>query len=108
MDSFPPSQRGMAFAITGITMIVAPILGPTLGGYITDNYSWRWIFYMNVPVGLMALFLVNQFVQDPEHAKAKGVKSIDYIGVGLIAIGLGAMQIVLDKGQEDDWFSSPF
>ncbi len=107
-DSFPLEKRGAAFAITGITMIVAPILGPTLGGYITDNYSWRWIFYMNVPIGIMALFLVNHFVEDPEHAKAKGFKSIDYIGLGFIAIGLAAMQIVLDKGQEDDWFNSPF
>jgi DHA2 family multidrug resistance protein len=107
-DSFPPEKRGAAFAITGITMIVAPILGPTLGGFITDNYSWRWIFYMNVPVGLLALFLVNRFVEDPAHAKAQGAKSIDYVGLGLIAVGLGALQIMLDKGQEDDWFSSSF
>src|ERR1700722_5784282 len=73
MDAFPPEKRGAAFAITGVTMIVAPILGPTLGGFITDNYSWRWIFYMNVPVGLTALFLVNHFVVDPDYAKAKGV-----------------------------------
>src|ERR1700744_6070172 len=88
VDAFPPEKRGAAFAITGITMIVAPILGPTLGGYITDNYSWRWIFYMNVPVGLLALFLVNRFVVDPDHAKKQGEKSIDYIGLGLIALCL--------------------
>jgi len=108
MDSFPPEKRGTAFGITGITMIVAPILGPTLGGFITDNYSWRWIFFMNVPVGIMAVLLVRALVVDPPHAKAKGLISIDYIGLSLLAIGLGAMQIVLDKGQEDDWFSSNF
>ena len=108
MDSFPLEKRGTAFAITGVTMIVAPILGPTLGGYLTDNFSWRWVFYINVPVGLMALFLINRLLEDPPHAKAQGVKSIDYIGLGLVAIGLAAFQIVLDKGQEDDWFNSPF
>jgi len=106
MDSFPPEKRGTAFGITGITMIVAPILGPTLGGFITDNFSWRWIFFMNIPVGILAFFLVSRMVKDPDHAKAQGVGSIDYIGLGLIAVGLAAMQIVLDKGQEDDWFSS--
>ncbi|MGB9153476.1 MAG: DHA2 family efflux MFS transporter permease subunit [Alphaproteobacteria bacterium] len=108
MDSFPPEKRGTAFGITGITMIVAPILGPTLGGYITDNFSWRWIFFMNVPVGIVALLLIRSLVTDPPHAVAKGVKSIDYIGLGLLAIGLGSLQIVLDKGQEDDWFDSRF
>jgi DHA2 family multidrug resistance protein len=108
MDSFPPYQRGTAFAITGVTMIVAPVLGPTLGGLITDNYSWRWIFFINMPVGLLALILVNRLVEDPIHAKAKGLLSIDYIGLSLVAIGLGALQVVLDKGQEDDWFSSKF
>jgi DHA2 family multidrug resistance protein len=108
MDAFPPYKRGAAFAITGVTMIVAPVLGPTLGGLITDNYSWRWIFFINVPVGLLALALVNRLVEDPPHAKAKGVTSIDYTGLGLVAIGLGAMQVVLDKGQEDDWFESNF
>jgi len=108
LDSFPPEKRGAAFGITGITMIVAPILGPTLGGYITDNFSWRWIFYMNVPVGLLAFFLVNSFVQDSQNAKAQGWGKIDYVGLGLIALALGALQIVLDKGQEDDWFSSGF
>lgn len=108
MDAFPPEKRGAAFGVTGITMIVAPILGPTLGGFITDSYSWRWIFYLNVPVGLFALWMVNMTVQDPEHAKAQGVKTIDYIGLGLIVIGLGALQIVLDKGQQEDWLDSAF
>lgn len=108
MDSFPPEKRGTAFAITGMTMIVAPVLGPTLGGWITDSYSWRWIFFMNIPVGILALILVNRLVEDPPHAKAKGLISIDYIGLSLVALGLGAMQVVLDKGQEDDWFGSNF
>lgn len=108
MDAFPPEKRGTAFGITGLTMIVAPILGPTLGGVITDSFDWRWIFFMNVPVGILALMLVKRLVTDPEHAKAKGLLSIDYIGLTLIVIGLGAMQVVLDKGQEEDWFDSRF
>lgn len=108
LDAFPPEKRAAAFGITSITIIVAPILGPTLGGLITDNYSWRWIFYLNVPVGLFALWLVNRTVTDPLHAMAKKVKSIDYIGLSLIAIGLACLQIVLDKGQQDDWFDSNF
>lgn len=108
IDAFPPEKRGSVFAITGITMIVAPILGPTLGGFITDNFSWRWIFFMNVPVGALAFFLVGRMVQDPPHAQAKGLISIDYIGLSLIALGLGALQIMLDKGQQEDWFGSNF
>lgn len=108
VDVFPPEKRGAAFAITGLTMIVAPILGPTLGGFITDNFSWRWIFYMNVPVGILAFWLVGRMVQDPPHAQAKGLLSIDYIGLSLIALGLGALQVMLDKGQQEDWFSSNF
>lgn len=107
-DNFPPEKWGTAFAITGITTVLAPIIGPTLGGYITDNYSWRWIFFMNVPVGILAAFLVNLLVQDPPSAQKKKVGSIDYIGLGLIAVGLGALQIVLDKGQQEDWFGSSF
>src|SRR6201996_4111474 len=108
LDAFPPEKRGAVFGITGLTMIVAPILGPTLGGFITDNFSWRWIFFMNVPVGALAFWLVGRMVTDPEHAQAKGLLSIDYIGLSLIAIGLGTLQIVLDKGQQDDWFDSGF
>jgi DHA2 family multidrug resistance protein len=108
IDAFPPAKRGAAFGVTGITMIVAPILGPTLGGFITDNFSWRWIFYLNVPVGLLAVWLVNMVVTDPEHARAQGAKKIDYIGLGLVVLGLGALQIVLDKGQQDDWFESSY
>lgn len=106
-DSFPPEKLGIAFGITGLSMVLAPIIGPTLGGFLTDNYSWRWIFLINVPIGLVTLFLVNMFVQGPENTKTtKG--TIDYTGLGLIAIGLGALQIVLDKGQQEDWFDSTF
>ncbi|WP_371381032.1 DHA2 family efflux MFS transporter permease subunit [Sporomusa aerivorans] len=107
-DSFPPEKLGMAFAITGITTVLAPILGPLLGGYITDSYSWRWIFFINVPVGLLAAFLVKLMVQDPPSAQKQNIGSVDYIGLGLVAIGLGALQIVLDKGQQEDWFDSSF
>ncbi|HWP97222.1 MAG TPA: DHA2 family efflux MFS transporter permease subunit [Syntrophomonadaceae bacterium] len=107
-DSFPQEKLGMALAITGITTVLAPVLGPVLGGYITDNYSWRWIFFMNVPVGILSTFLVKIFVLDPPSAKKQKTISIDYIGLGLIVMGLGALQIVLDRGQQEDWFSSSF
>ena len=107
LDSFPPSKRGQVFAITGITMIAAPILGPTLGGLITDNMSWRWVFYINVPVGLIAMLLVSRLVEDPPHAIPQRGR-IDFLGLGLIAIGLGALQVMLDKGQQDDWLNSNF
>ena len=109
-DTFPPRLRGVAFALYGITTIVAPTIGPTLGGWITDNYTWRWIFFINLPVGIMALFLVYRLVEDPpwvKRAKGAGVK-IDYIGVALLTLGVGALQVMLDKGQEDDWFGSHF
>ena len=109
-DSFPPEKRGLAFALYGITAVIAPTIGPTLGGWITDNYSWRWIFFINLPVGILVLFLVLRLLEDPpwvRQAKGAGIR-IDYIGVGLLALGIGALQIVLDKGQEDDWFGSHF
>ena len=109
-DTFPPEQRGVAFALYGITTIVAPTIGPTLGGWITDNYTWRWIFFINLPVGILALFLVYRLVEDPpwvKRASGAGVK-IDYIGVALLTLGVGALQVMLDKGQEDDWFGSHF
>jgi DHA2 family multidrug resistance protein len=109
-DTFPPQQRGLAFALYGITAIIAPTIGPTLGGWITDNYSWRWIFFINLPVGILALLLVYRLVDDPpwvKRAAGAGVK-IDYIGVALLTLGVGALQIMLDKGQEDDWFGSHF
>ena len=109
-DTFPPRLRGAAFALYGVTAIVAPTVGPTLGGWITDNYTWRWIFFINLPVGVVTLFLVYRLIEDPpwvKRAKGAGVK-IDYIGVALLALGVGALQLMLDKGQEDDWFGSHF
>jgi DHA2 family multidrug resistance protein len=109
-DTFPPQQRGLAFALYGITAIMAPTIGPTLGGWITFNYSWRWIFFINLPVGLATWFLVRRFVEDPPYLsriKAAGVK-LDYVGIALLTLGVGALQVLLDKGQEDDWFGSRF
>ena len=109
-DTFPPQQRGLAFALYGITAIIAPTIGPTLGGWITDNYTWRWIFFINLPVGILALFLVFRLVEDPpwaKHLAGAGVR-IDYIGVALLILGVGALQLLLDRGQEDDWFGSHF
>ena len=109
-DTFPPEKRGLAFALYGVTVVIAPTIGPTLGGWITDNYTWRWIFFINLPVGIWALFLVYRLVEDPPWAKraAGGGIKIDYIGVALLILGVGALQVMLDKGQEDDWFGSHF
>jgi len=106
LDTFPASQRGRAFSLTAIATVVAPILGPTLGGWITDNYSWRWVFFINVPIGVLTTFAVISLVEDPPWAKAKSKVSIDYIGIGLIAITFACFQIMLDRGEDDDWFSS--
>jgi DHA2 family multidrug resistance protein len=108
LDAFPLAKRGAAFAVTGITIVVAPIIGPTLGGYITDHFSWRWIFFINIPVGILAYYLVSLLIEDPPHAKAQGFGYIDKIGLVLVAIGLGALQIFLDKGDQEDWFESQF
>jgi MFS transporter, DHA2 family, multidrug resistance protein len=109
-DTFPPHKRGLAFSVYGMTAIVAPAIGPTVGGWITDSYSWRWIFLMNLPVGILALFLVFTFVEDPPFLRRTTLheSKIDYFGFGLLAVGVGFLQIVLDKGQEDDWFGSSF
>jgi DHA2 family multidrug resistance protein len=109
-DSFPPKLRGAAFALYGVTVVVAPALGPTLGGWITDNYSWRWIFLINVPVGLLAMGLVFKLVEDPPFLRRfkPGEMHFDAVGFSLLALGIGALQILLDKGQEDDWFGSNF
>jgi DHA2 family multidrug resistance protein len=107
-DTVPPRQRGLAFALFGVTTIIAPTIGPTLGGWITDNYSWRWIFFINLPVGLLALFLINRFVEDPPWIKrtSRGGVRVDYIDIALLVVGVGALQVLLDKGQEEDWFGS--
>jgi DHA2 family multidrug resistance protein len=109
-DTFPPQQRGLAFALYGITAVSAPTIGPTLGGWITFNYSWRWIFFINLPVGILTLLLVQRFVDDPPYLSRlkKGGVKLDYIGIAFLAIGVGALQVLLDKGQEDDWFGSHF
>jgi DHA2 family multidrug resistance protein len=110
-DTFSLEKRGMAFAVYGLAVVVAPTIGPWLGGWITDNFSWRWIFYINVPVGIISLILTNFLISDPPYMKKANIKAgfrIDYIGIGLISLGLGSMQIVLDKGQRDDWLSSNF
>jgi DHA2 family multidrug resistance protein len=109
-DTFPASKRGMAFAMYGMAVVVAPAIGPTLGGWITDNYSWRWIFYINVPISVLSLYLTHRLVEDPPYLREEKVRQkglhVDYIGLGLIAVGIGFLQIVLDKGQEADWFGS--
>jgi MFS transporter, DHA2 family, multidrug resistance protein len=112
-DTFSIEKRGMAFAVYGIAVVVAPTIGPWLGGWITDNFSWRWIFYINVPVGILSLILTSLIVSDPPYmqrakAKLKDSFRIDYIGIGLISLGLGSMQIILDKGEREDWLSSGF
>jgi len=108
LESFPAEKRGSAMAVYGMGIVVAPIIGPTLGGWITDNYSWRWIFYINIPVGLLAMLMAKTFIEDPPYIRGQRPGRIDYIGFGLMAVGLATLQLVLDKGQEDDWFSSPF
>jgi DHA2 family multidrug resistance protein len=106
LESFPPRQHGTAMAVYGVGVIVAPVIGPTLGGWITDSYSWRWIFYINLPIGILALFMVNLFVEDPPYLRKAITGAIDYLGFGLLALWLGSLQLVLDKGQEADWFAS--
>jgi len=109
-DTFPQEKRGMAMAIYGMAVVLAPAIGPTLGGFITDHYQWRWVFFINVPVACLSLLLTNRMVTDPPHlAKLKKqVGGIDYVGLSLIAVGLGCLEVVLDKGQEENWFASRF
>jgi DHA2 family multidrug resistance protein len=108
LDTFPPARRGAAFGVTAIAIVVAPILGPTVGGFVTDTTSWRWIFFLNVPVGILAVFLVSILVEDPPWVKSKPKRGIDYIGLALIALGLGCLEVMMDRGEDADWFSSPF
>jgi MFS transporter, DHA2 family, multidrug resistance protein len=105
-ESFPPEKRGMAMGLFGLGVVVAPILGPTLGGWLTDTYSWRWAFYINIPVGVLAVFLISRFIEDPPYIKNAKPGKLDGIGFGLLALWLGALQILLDRGQQDDWFGS--
>ncbi|HLW25119.1 MAG TPA: DHA2 family efflux MFS transporter permease subunit [Steroidobacteraceae bacterium] len=108
LDTFPASQRGRAFSLTAVATVVAPVLGPTIGGWITDNFSWRWVFFINIPIGLMTAFGVMSLVEDPPWLKRQARAGIDYIGISLIALTFASLQIVLDRGEDDDWFSSPF
>ncbi|MDO9533082.1 MAG: DHA2 family efflux MFS transporter permease subunit [Deltaproteobacteria bacterium] len=108
LETFPVKERGMAMAIWGIGVIIAPIVGPVMGGWLTDNLSWRWAFYINFPAGLLALALTALFIFDPPHVRAQRAGRIDYWGLGLLVVALGALQVVLDKGEREDWFSSAF
>jgi DHA2 family multidrug resistance protein len=108
LDTFPPEQRGRAFSLTAVATVVAPVLGPTLGGWITDNYSWRWVFWINVPIGVLTAFAVMSLVEDPPWMKKDTKISIDYIGISLIALTFASLQLMLDRGADDDWFSSGF
>jgi MFS transporter, DHA2 family, multidrug resistance protein len=106
LESFPPARRGVAMAAYGMGVVVAPILGPTLGGWITEVYTWRWVFYINLPVGALAFLMVSTFVEDPPYIASRKPGRIDYIGFALMAVGLATLQIMLDRGQEDDWFAA--
>ncbi|MFY0256125.1 DHA2 family efflux MFS transporter permease subunit [Chitinophaga sp. 30R24] len=106
-ESYPPEKRGIAQAIYGLGVIVGPTLGPPLGGYITDNFSWPYIFYINIPIGVIAALLTLQFVRSPKYAEKKSASEIDFIGIILLALTVGSLQYVLERGQEDDWFSDP-
>ena len=108
LETFPKERHGHAMAAFGIGILLAPILGPTLGGWITDNYSWRWIFYLNLPVGVLSLFLMNKFVFDPHYVKRSNGSRVDLWGIGFLALGIGSLQILLDTGQRKDWFSSQY
>jgi DHA2 family multidrug resistance protein len=107
LESFPPEKRGQAMGFWALGIVVAPMLGPVAGGWLTDNYSWRWVFYINIPIGILAMLLTQAFVFDPAYLRKKAM-GIDYWGIGLLVLGMGSLQIMLDKGQEDDWFSSRF
>ena len=108
LESFPPAKRGAAMALFGFGVVVAPVLGPTLGGWLTDTYSWRYAFYINIPVGALALYMIGRFVHDPPYVRNAKVGAFDNLGFGLLCLWTGCLQIILDKGQEDDWFGAPW
>src|SRR6186997_1606383 len=105
LESFKPEERGRAMGFWGVGIVVAPILGPVVGGWITENYSWRWVFYINLPVGIISLIMTRLYVFDPPYLRRES-RRIDYWGMGLLVLGIGALQYVLDKGQQEDWFAS--
>src|SRR6266581_1100951 len=105
LEAFPPGQQGKAMGIWGLGIVVAPMLGPVLGGWLTDNYSWRWIFYVNIPVGIVSIIMTRLFIFDPPYIR-RSTGEVDTWGIGMLAVGIGSLQIVLDKGQQEDWFSS--
>src|SRR3954453_454761 len=107
LEAFPPKDRGKAMGFWGLGIVVAPMLGPVLGGWLTDNFTWRWVFYINLPVGIASLVMTKLYVSDPAYLRRETNK-IDYWGIGLLAVWVGALQLVLDLGQERDWLSSPF
>jgi DHA2 family multidrug resistance protein len=107
LEAFAPTERGKAMGFWGLGVVAAPILGPVLGGWLTDNYSWRWVFYINIPVGIAGVVMTRLFVFDPSYLK-RGSAVVDYLGIGLLAIGISALQVALDKGQQEDWFDSGF
>jgi DHA2 family multidrug resistance protein len=107
MEAFPPEKRAKAMAFWALGIVVAPMLGPVLGGWITDSYSWRWLFYINIPIGALAIVMSLLFIHDPPYIR-RGEGGVDYWGIGYLALGIGALQIILDKGQEEDWFGSHF
>src|SRR5215217_2050627 len=107
LEAFSPQDRGKAMGFWALGIVVAPIMGPVLGGWLTDNYSWRWVFYINIPVGIASIVMTKLYIFDPSYLRIES-KKVDYWGIGMLAVGIGALQFVLDKGQEDDWFSSRF
>src|SRR5438876_8407868 len=107
LEAFPPHDRGKAMGFWGLGIVVAPILGPVLGGWLADHYGWRWVFYINIPVGIASIVMTQLYIFDPPYLRAESRK-IDYWGIGMLAVGIGALQILLDKGQQEDWFESTF
>jgi DHA2 family multidrug resistance protein len=105
VETFPPAELGLANALFGMGVVVGPTIGPTLGGWITDNYSWRWIFYVNLPLGIIAALLIWAYIRDPEHKRATG--TVDWAGMFLLVLGVGSLQVLLERGEREDWFSSP-
>ena len=105
LESFPPEDRGKAMGFWGLGIVVAPMLGPVLGGWLTDSYSWRWVFYINVPVGIASVIMTQLFIFDPAYIRRTTAR-IDYWGIGMLAVGVACLQVVLDKGQEADWFAA--